>query len=150
MDVFLAACQGLGLALAAGIALAAVLGLPLAGRGAAAAFLPVLLGAALGAAAFAWSLESETESWWPGIIAGALVGAAAARVGGAILAGAAGRARDTAGTLALLTVGAAAVLGLLSLFLSPVALVAAVGLAFLYSGRRRRDARKYEGLRSLR
>jgi hypothetical protein len=150
MDAFLAACQGLGLALAAGILIAAVIGLPLANRGAAASFLPVLLAAAAGAVLFAISLEPETESWWIGILAGALVGAASARVGGSILAGAAARARDAAGTVVLLAVGAAIVLAVASLLLSPVALAAVAALVVLYAGRRRREARKYEGLRSLR
>lgn len=150
MDVFLAACQGLGLALAAGIAIAAVLGVPLSSRGAAASFLPILLAAAAGAALFAISLEAETETWWPGVVGGALAGAGAARLGTGILAGAAERARDAAGTLALVTLGAALVLAALSLLISPVSLAAAVGLAVLYGGRRRRDARRYEGLRSLR
>jgi hypothetical protein len=149
VDVFLAACQGLGLALAAGI-LAAVLALPIARRGAGGAFLPVLVAAAVGAAAFAWSLESETSTWWPGIVGGALAGAAAARVGGAILAGAAERAREASGTLGVLAGVGAIVLAALSLLISPVSLAAAAGLAVLYAGRRRRAERKYEGLRSLR
>lgn len=150
MDVFLAACQGLGLALAAGVVVAAVLGLPLAGRGPAAAFLPILLAAALGAAGFAWSLEEETSTWWPGIAAGALAGAAAARVGASVLSGAAQRAREASSTLALVAAGAGVVLAVVSLFVSPISLAAAAGLAVLYAGRRRRDARKYEGLRTLR
>lgn len=150
MDVFLAACQGLGLALAAGIVVAAVIGLPLAGRGAAARFLPILLAAALGAAGFAWSLEEETSNWWPGVIAGALAGALAARVATAVLAGAAERARDASATLALVAAGSGVVLGVVSLFVSPLSLAAAAGLSVLYAGRRRRDARKYEGLRTLR
>jgi hypothetical protein len=150
MDVFLAACQGLGLALAGGIVIASVLVLARAGRGAATRFLGILLAAAIGAALFALSLETETNSWWWGIIAGALAGAAAARLGGAILAGAAERARETAGTLGAIAAVAAIVLAALSLFISPIALVAAAGLVVLYMGRRRRAARKYEGLRSLR
>ena len=150
MDLFLEACQGLGLAIAAGVVAAAVLGLPLADRGAAARFLPILVAAAAGAFLFAMSLETETEDWWWGVIAGALAGAAAARVGGGILVGAAKRARETGGTLAVISVGAAAVLAALSLFLSPVALLAAIALAVFETGRRRRDDRKYEGLRSLR
>jgi hypothetical protein len=150
MDVFLAACKGLGLALAAGVVIAALLGVPLSGRGAASRFLPILLAAAGGAVLFAVALEPETDGWWWGVIAGAFAGAAAARVGTAILTGAAARARDAAGTLVLVAVGAAIVLAVASLFLSPVAILAALGLAVLYVGRRRRDDRKYEGLRSLR
>lgn len=150
MDLFLAACKGLGLALAAGVLIAAVLGAPLSGRGAAARFLPILLAAAAGAALFAVALEPETEDWWWGVVAGALVGAIAARVGTSIVAGAAGRAREAAGTLVLVVVGAALVLAVASLFISPVAIVAAVALAVLSVGRRRKDDRKYEGLRSLR
>jgi hypothetical protein len=150
MDLFLAACKGLGLALAAGIVIAAVLGVPLSGRGAAARFLTILLATAVGAFLFAIALETETEDWWWGVVAGALAGAAAARVGTSILAGAVERARDATGTLVLVAIGAAIVLAVASLFISPVAIVAAVGLAVLYVGRRRRDDRKYEGLRSLR
>jgi hypothetical protein len=150
MDVFLAACQGLGLALASGIVAAAILGLPLAKRGAAARFLPILVAAAAAAFLFAISLETETEDWWWGVPVGALAGAAAARVGGGILVGAAARARETGGTLAAVSVGAAAVLAALSLFISPIALIAAIALAVVETGRRRREDRKHEGLRSLR
>ena len=150
MDVFLAACQGLGLALAAGIVVAAVLGLPLAGRSPAAAFLAILIAAGVGALGFAWSLEEETSTWWPGIAGGALAGATAARLGMAVLSGAAERAREATSTLALVATGSGLVLGALSLLVSPVSLPAAAGLLVLYAGRRRRDARKYEGLRTLR
>jgi hypothetical protein len=191
MDLFLAICQGLGLALAAGIGgmlalllmsvlahvdvgwdldgtdfewfasewfVAVLFGLNVVAFLLARGALPrgatrgALLGAvtALGAVAFAGSLAEETSTWWPGLAAGAAAAAAAGIVAGSIVSGAAKRSEDTAGTLTLIAAGAGALLVLVSLFLPPLSILAAAGLAVLAVGRRRRAEQKYEGLRSLR
>jgi phosphatidylserine synthase len=192
MDLFLAICQGLGLALAAGIGgmLAVLLmsvlahvdvGWDLEGTDvdwfATEWFIPILfvlnvgvyllargnalseearrgvligLAAAFGAIAFGGSLAEETSTWWPGLAAGAAVGAAAASVTWSVLNGAIARSEETAGTLQLIAAGTGLVLVLLALFVPPVSILVAIGLAVLGAGRRRRADEKYEGLRSLR
>ncbi|MGI8461282.1 MAG: DUF4126 family protein [Solirubrobacterales bacterium] len=191
MDLFLAICQGLGLALAAGVGgLLALLLISVlahveigwdldgtdfqwfAGEWLILVLFVLNIGAfvlarssvprarvfqslrvvvtALGAVAFAASLAEETSTWWPGLLAGGAVTAGAALVTESVLAGASKRSEDTAGTMALIAAGAGIVLVFAALFLPPVSLLAAAGLAVLAAGRRRRAGEKYEGLRSLR
>ena len=102
-----------------------------------------------GAIAFGGSLAEETSTWWPGII-GAAAGALSGAVTDAILSGAIARSEETAGTLQLMAAGAGLLLVVAALLVPPVALLAAVGVAVLAVGRRRRADEKYEGLRSLR
>jgi hypothetical protein len=142
MDLFLAGCQGLGLALAAGAFAGA------SGRDGAIGAL--LLGAAMigGGALFGWSLDQEDHTAWPGFIAGAVCAALAFAVVRGIAAGALARGGDAySGALIAL---AALVLAALSLVVSPVSLVALAALGWLWAGRSRRESRKYEGLRTLR
>jgi hypothetical protein len=147
MDTFEAGCQGLGLALAAGM----VLG-PFRRRDQ-----PFWIGAAVaaitGAALFGFSLTPEDHPAWPGW----LVGAPAAVLAYAVSADIAGSARARAGEggaggIALYIVLAALALAGLCL-LGPVALISILALLavlFLFITRRRTAGEKYEGLRSLR
>jgi len=200
VDLFLAICQGLGLALAIGIggALAALFVsmmssfeagidpdgtdfsfitatwflvtllalsvLTVLARSREAARLPVVgLLAAAGALAFAASLAEDGDTAWPGLILGAIAAGLAALVSTDVLegalrraggAGAASRADDPAADAANVLVIGFAVAGIvvaaLALFVPPVSLLAAIGLAVLAIGRRRKAGEKYEGLRILR
>lgn len=143
MDLFLAGCQGVGLALAAGVFSGAS-----GRRGAIGVFL-LLAAMAGGAALFGWSLDEEDHPAWPGFIAGAACAAFAFVVIRGVAEGARARADASGMTEALIALGGLVLAGL-SLLLPPVSLVAVVGLLWLSATRQRRDARKYEGLRSLR
>jgi hypothetical protein len=155
MDLFLAACQGIGLALAAGCVAGAIAGAVAArgGAGAPAGVLALLaaLGVVAGAILFGAALSSEDHPAWPGWAAGALVSLLAFAVTSAVVRGAAARAGGApGGTQVFYVLIAAAILAGLSLLVSPVALVALVAVGWLAVARRRRAGRKYEGLRVLR
>jgi hypothetical protein len=143
VDLFLAGCQGAGLALAAGIFAGA------SGRRGAVGVLLLAAAAVGGAALFGASLEQEDYSAYPGWPLGALLAGIAFVVVREIAEGAAARDEGAGFTGALIAL-AALVLAGLSLVLSPVAILAALALAWLWVQRRDRAARKYEGLRSLR
>jgi len=151
VDLFLATCQGLGLALAAGIVAGAIAGtVPERARG---LTLVLLLAAAIGGAlAFGASLESEDHPAWPGWPVGAALAVLAFGIARGVVSGAASRAGGggspaaIAGTVALVGL----VLAVLSVLVPPVALVFLGGLVVLSLRRRRRADEKYEGLRSLR
>jgi hypothetical protein len=143
MDLFLAGCQGLGLALAAG----ALAGAP--GRPASLAAPFAIAAVTAGGALFGVSLSAEDHPAWPGFVAGAPVALLSWWVASDVATGA--RSRERPGGGVGLFVGLyALVLGGLSLVASPIALAALSATAWLAAGRRRRQARKYEGLRSLR
>ena len=143
MDLFLAGCQGAGLALAAGAFAGA------SGRRGAIGLL-LLAAAVIGGAALAGiSLEEEDHAAYPGWPLGALLAAFAFFVVRAIAEGAAARAEGAGFTGALIAL-AALVLAGLSLVIPPVAIAAAFVLAWLWVQRRGRAQRKYEGLRTLR
>lgn len=140
-------------------ALLALVVLTVLARGREAARYPVVaLLAIAGALAFAASLAEEGETAWPGLIAGAIVTALAALVATDVLDGAIRRARgassaaagDAANTLILAFALAGIVVAALALFLPPASLLAALALAALALGRRRKAGEKYEGLRILR
>jgi hypothetical protein len=155
MDLFLATCQGIGLALAVGAVAGAITGAVSARdeAGAPSAVLALLVGVGLvaGAALFGASLAGEDHPAWPGWALGALVALLAFSVISGIVRGAATRAQGaSAGAQVGYVTIAAAILVALSLFLAPVALVALVALVWLAVARRRRAGRKYEGLRVLR
>ncbi len=195
MDLFLAICQGLGLALAIGVggalaalfvsvmgsleagfnpegtdydflvatwflvALLALVVLTILARGREVARYPVVaLLSAAGALAFAASLAEEGETAWPGLVAGAVITGLAAIVAMDILAGAIKRAEaagteqaDDATNALIIGFGFGGIaLAALSLYVPPVSIVAAVVLAALALGRRRKAGEKYEGLRILR
>jgi hypothetical protein len=116
---------------------------------------PFLIGlaAAAGGALFAASLTSGTDTRWPGIFIGAPIGAFAMLVTHSVVAGASQRAEASQTALSLTVAGAALVLALIALApgaLSVFALIAVLGFVWLGVSRRRREARKHEGLRVLR
>ncbi len=143
MDLFLAGCQGVGLAIAAG-ALAAAFGL----RGTPGTVL-ALIAIVGGAALFGISLAAEDHPAWPGWLVGAALAGFAFIVTRDLAEGAARRADGAGFTGALIGLAALALAGL-SVLVPPVSLVALAGMVWLYLGRRRRAAQKYEGLRTLR
>lgn len=111
-----------------------------------------VFGGIFGAGAFA----AESEPALVGFVLGALVGLGAGLLSFDVLEGARRRAAASADPA-----GAAATLGLIfsllgvvtaaaALFVPPVSLLAALALAVLARGRRRRAGEKYEGLRVLR
>jgi hypothetical protein len=154
MDLFLATCEGIGLALAAGGLAGAVAGAVAArdDAGPPAGVLAVLAGLGLvgGAILFGAALSSEDHPAWPGWPIGALVALLAFAVISGVVRGAARRAQGAAGVQVSYVLIAMAILAGLSLFVSPVALVALLAVAWLAVARRRRADRKHEGLRVLR
>jgi hypothetical protein len=149
MDTFLEGCQGLGLALAAGM-LAGTLAALVPREGALTVF--ALAGAIGGAALFGWSLTQADHPAWPGWPVGLAVALFAFAVARGVVSGAlerASREASPAGITAPLVL-AALVLAGLSLLVPPVSLLAVLALVWLAAARRRRAARKYEGLRVLR
>ncbi len=151
MDL-LAICQGLGLAIAAGLVIGVVLPPVMPPWGAIAAAAP------LGIVACALALSGEGEAIWPALPVGFAGAGLAAAVSRDVAAGAARRARGgvdavaaqaPAGVTALVVL-AAALVAVASLLVPPVALVVLVALAWLSFSRRRRSEQKHEGLRVLR
>lgn len=143
MDLFLAGCQGVGLALAAGAFAGA------SGRRGTLGLALLLLAAVGGGLLFGISIAEEDHPEWPGWPVGALLAAFAFLVVREIAEAAAKRAQDGGFTAALIALAALAIAGL-SILLPPIGLLALIALVVLYLGRRRRAARKYEGLRTLR
>jgi hypothetical protein len=143
MDLFLAACQGAGLALATG-AFGGASGRR-GGIGSALLVAAVIGGAAL----FGISLEAEDHPAYPGWPLGALL-AGFAFVVVRELAEATGRRAEGGGFTAAMIAFAALILAGLSILLPPISLLALAGLIWLSASRRRRAARKYAGLRTLR
>lgn len=143
MDLFLAACQGVGLAVAAG----ALAGAP--GNRQALGY--VLLAAAVigGAVLFGASLATEDHPAWPGWPVGGLIAAGSFLVVSDFAAGAARRAEGGGVIAAAIAVAALATAGLSILF-GAIGLLAFAAVVYVYLGRRRRAAQKYEGLRTLR
>ena len=143
MDLFLAGCQGLGLALAAGAFAGA------SGRRAAIGALLLAAAAIGGAVLFGASLTTEDHPAWPGWPLGALAAWLAFAIVRGVAEGAASRAEGGT-TTGLMIAAAALALAGLSLLIPPISLVALAGLAWLAAARRARADRKYEGLRTLR
>ena len=129
-------------------------------RGREAARLPIIaLLAATGAIAFAASLAEEGETFWPGLILGAVATGFTALIAGQVLDGAIERARGSgpdeaaasaANTLIIGFAFTGMALAALALYLPPVSIAVALFLLALFAGRRRRAGEKYEGLRILR
>jgi hypothetical protein len=150
--MFLAVCQGLGLAIAAGLILGVVFPPVMPTWGA-------IVGAApIGVLAAGAALSGADESLWPALpvgIVGAGLGAVVTRD---VAAGAIRRQRGQmtgAGIQApsgvtVIVVAAAVIVAVVSLFLEPVSLVVLLALTWLWASRRRRAERKHEGLRVLR
>ena len=143
MNFFLAACQGAGLAVAAG----ALAGAP--GRREGVGTLLLIAAVIGGAILFGVSLSSEDHPAWPGWPLGGAIAAFSFFVVSDFAAGAAARA-DGAGFIAGLVALTALATAGLSIILPPLGLVALAALVYLALARRGRASRKYEGLRSLR
>jgi hypothetical protein len=149
---FMAICTGLGLALAAGLMIGVVVPpiMPAWGAFVAAAPLGVL---ACGAA-----LNGADEEIWPALLIGPAAAGGAALITRDVAGGAARRTRasiedvqaQTPVGVAAIVILAAAVIAVLGLFLPPASLVVLAVFVWLWFSRRRRGARKHEGLRVLR
>jgi hypothetical protein len=150
--MFLAICQGLGLAIAAGLILGVVLPpiMPTWGVVAGAAPIGVL---AAGAA-----LNGAGEAVWPALPVGVFGAGLAAVVTRDVASGAIRRQRDRAtgaevqapSGVTVIVVLAAVVVAGVSLVLKPFSLVVLLALSWLWISRRRQAERKHEGLRVLR
>jgi hypothetical protein len=151
MDL-LVLCQGLGLAIAAGLIIGVVVPPITPAWGAFVAAAP------LGILACAAPLSGEGDSIWPAFLIGPAAAGAAALITRDVVGGASRREAATIESvqaqvppgLIALVVLAAVVVAALSVFLPPFALVAAAALAWLWLSRRRRSEEKHEGLRVLR
>ncbi len=154
------------------VLLLAVVVLTVLARGREAARVPIVIVlAAAGALAFAASLAEEGDTAWPGLVLGAVIAGLTALVATDVLDGALRRARavgakrggvgrdveggtppeaDAANVLVIAFAAAGVVIAVIALFIPPLSIVAAIGLAVIALGRRRRSDEKYEGLRVLR
>lgn len=150
--MFLAICQGLGLAIAAGLILGVV-------------FPPIMptWGAVVGASpigvlAAGAALNGADEAVWPALPVGVIGAGFAAVVTRDVAAGAVRRQRDqvtgapvqTPSGITVIVVLAAIIVAGVSLVIEPFSLVALLGLIVLWVTRRRQAERKHEGLRVLR
>jgi hypothetical protein len=150
--MFLAICQGLGLAIAAGLILGVVFPPIMPTWG-------VVVGAApIGVLAAGAALNGADEAVWPALFVGVLGAGLAAIVSRDVAAGAIRRQRDQLtgaevqgpSGVTVIVVVAAVVVAAVSLFLEPFSLVVLVALCWLWVSRRRQAERKHEGLRVLR
>lgn len=107
------------------------------------------IAAIAGAGLFAFALSDADHAAWPGLLAGAAIATLSYLVWRDVAVAAGARAGQGV-TVAVLVAFAAAVLAVGSLLVWPVGLVALAATAWLALGRRRRAARKHEGLRTLR
>jgi hypothetical protein len=150
--MFLAICQGLGLAIAAGLILGVV-------------FPPIMptWGAVVGASpigvlAAGAALNGADEAVWPALPVGVIGAGLAAVVTRDVAAGAIRRQRDQVtgaevqapSGITVIVVLAAIIVAGVSLVFEPFSLVALLGLILLWITRRRQAERKHEGLRVLR
>src|SRR5215208_1395292 len=144
--MFLAICQGLGLAIAAGLILGVVFPpiMPTWGAVVGAAPIGVLVAGA--------ALNGADESVWPALPIGVIGAGLAAVVGRDIAAGAIRRRRDrvtgaavqSPGGVTVSVVVTAVVVAGISLVFEPFSLVALVALSWVWVSRRRRAERKHE------
>src|SRR3954471_11199073 len=143
--MFLAVCQGLGLAIAVGLILGVVLPPIMPGWG-------VVVGAApLGVLAAVAALSAADETLWPALPVGVIGAGLAALVARSVAAGAARRQGDrlevsyqaVSGVTAIIVLVAVVIAGV-SLVLEPFSLVAFVALSALWVSRRRQAERKHE------
>jgi hypothetical protein len=149
--MFLAICEGLGLAIAAGLILGVVLPPIMPTWG-------VVVGAApLGVLAAGAALNGADEAVWPALPTGIIGAGVAAVVARDVAAGASRRQQgglgaqpQAAGGVTVIVVLAAVVVAALSLVIEPVSLVVLLALVLLWGSRRRQAERKHEGLRVLR
>jgi hypothetical protein len=155
MDLFLATCQGIGLAIAAGTLGGAFAGgAPRRSGGQSPIVIAMLiLVIVAGAFLFGASLATADHPAWPGWMVGGLIAAFSFATVRGIVAGAIERAPgqgSQAGIAGFLAVGALLLAGLSLLPTSPVALLALGALVYLALARRRQAGQKHAGLRSLR
>jgi hypothetical protein len=150
--MFLAICQGLGLAIAAGLILGVVFPPIMPTWGAVAGASPI------GVLAAGAALNGADEAVWPALPVGILGAGLAAVVTRDVAAGAIRRQRDQVtgaevqapSGITLIVVVAAILVAGISLVLEPFSLLALLALTWLLFSRRRRAERKHEGLRVLR
>jgi hypothetical protein len=150
--MLLAICQGLGLAIAAGLILGVV-------------FPPIMptWGAVVGAApigvlAAGAALNGADEALWPALPVGVVGSGLAAVVSRDVASGAARRQQggmtgadvQAPSGVTVIVVLAAVVVAAVSLVLKPFSLLVLLALVWLWISRRRRAERKHEGLRVLR
>jgi hypothetical protein len=150
--MFLAICQGLGLAIAAGLILGVVFPPIMPAWGA-------IVGASpIGVLAAGAALNGADEPLWPALPVGVIGAGLAAVVTRDVAAGAVRRQRDQvtraevqapSGVTVIVVLAAVVVAGI-SLVLEPFSLVALLALCLLWFSRRRQAERKHEGLRVLR
>jgi hypothetical protein len=150
--MFLAICQGLGLAIAAGLILGVVFPPIMPAWGAIAGAAPI------GVIAAGAALNGADESVWLALPVGILGAGLAALVTRDVAAGAIRRQRDRvtgaevqapSGVTVIVVLAAVVVAGI-SLVLEPFSLIVLVALTWLWFSRRRQAERKHEGLRVLR
>jgi hypothetical protein len=149
--MFLAICQGLGLAIAVGLILGVVFPPIMPDWG-------VIAGAApLGVIAAGAALNGADEAVWPALPVGVIGAGLAAMVTRDVAAGAARRQQgglgaesQAAGGVTAIVVVAAVLVAGISLVLKPFSLLVLVALIWLWIARRRQAERKHEGLRVLR
>lgn len=151
--MFLAICQGLGLAIAAGLIIGVVVPPIMPAWGAVAGAAP------LGVLAAGAALHGANEALWPALFVGVIGAGLAAVVTRDVVSGAVRRqqggvptqpqAQSPGGVTAIVVLAAVVVAGV-SLVLEPFSLVALVALLWLWVSRRRQAERKHEGLRVLR
>jgi hypothetical protein len=150
--MFLAICQGLGLAIAAGLILGVVFPPIMPAWGAVVGASPI------GVLAAGAALNGADEALWPALPVGVVGAGLAAIVTRDVAAGAIRRQRDQvtgaevqapSGVTVIVVLAAIVVAGI-SLVFEPFSLVALLGLTLLWVTRRRQAERKHEGLRVLR
>src|SRR5262245_25879274 len=148
---FSAICQGLGLAIAAGLILGAVFPAVMPTWG-------VVVGSApLGIIAAGAALQGADEAVWPAVPIGVIGAGIAALVSADVASGAARRERDRTtdaeleapSGVTVIMVVCAVIVAAVSVVVPPVSLVALAALCWLWLSRRRQEARKHEGLRVL-
>lgn len=154
MDLFQAACQGIGLALAAGLFCGAVAAASQDERGSPGPLLVLLIAIAVlgGAFMFGASLASADHPAWPGWFVGAALALFSFGIARAVVSGAAERAGEqgSAGSIVGIAALGALIIAALSLLWGPLGLVALAAIVFLALGRRRHTDQKHAGLRTLR
>lgn len=109
------------------------------------------LGVVFGAVVCAATIADRSDTWWPGLIAGALAALVTGLAVQSLLRRTRTRLDDEQRTL--LSTGSAlgaAVVAILSVVLPPVGLIAVAAGIWLYLGGRRQEASKHAGLRILR
>lgn len=149
MDLFVAGCQGLGLALAVGALAGAVAGA--AGLHGSSGVVLLAIALVTGAFLFGASLATEDHPAWPGWPVGAAAAALSFVVARDVCAGARARAGGSgAGVAGLIGLYALCLAGISLTPAAPAALLALVASGWLWLSRRRRASRKHAGLRSLR